>query len=92
MPFCYPVVTYIGIMAANGVSFIQSAPYLCAFCSISQLPILIIHYLSIKLDGEEFRKVLAWIKRFTSIVAAVAIPIFLAICAWWLITQGIALV
>lgn len=92
MPYSYPIVTYIGIMAANGVTFIEAIPYICAFCMTSQLPLFVIHYLSIKLDGDAFRKVLARINRFMSIIAAVAIPILLVVCAWWLITQGIALV
>ncbi|MBR3842422.1 MAG: GAP family protein [Christensenellaceae bacterium] len=88
MPFCYPIMTYMGILAANGYTFLRALPYLAIFCMTSQLPLFLIHYLSVKLDGPKMEKVLGSIRRIMGVLCAAAIPILLLIACWWLFGEA----
>ena len=91
MPYCFPALAYIGLLVSEGVGFAAALPYLALFCTVAELPLLLIYYLSVKLEGERFNKVIAVIKRVFSVFCSAAIPVLLAIAAFWLMQQGIAL-
>lgn len=90
LPFCWPLLGYIGTLLRLEISLAAMVGLLAGFTLFSTVPMLSVYILYQRLEAGRFARVMAQIKKWLNIFCLVSIPIVLAIFGAWILNDGFA--